>query len=181
MKMNTRNGILMVAVAMATALLVTILGRAADQKADQEALVKSFKQYAGDFMKDWNVRHSLPVIFEYQMRPTAPKLWSKTYFTTVKDFDVDVKATDSLMNPYVGVIKFTQIWASSRSYSTKEEAEKSKDCGGEKSSNEPSKDCSEDPKANGTPEAFECTPKDAGHWDCKGGRLILTDSEGHEY
>jgi hypothetical protein len=163
------------------AALVPIARGSDDQKSDQEALVKSFKQYASDFMKDWNVKHSLPVVSEFQMRPSAPKLWLKTYFVTVKDFDVDVKATDSLINPYVGVIKFTQIWASSRSYSNKDEAAKSKDCAGEKSSREESKDCSEDAKANGTAEAFECTPKDGGRWDCKGGHLIVSDPDGHDY
>lgn len=163
------------------AALAPIARSSDDQKSYQEALVKSFKQHAGDFMKDWNSKHSVQVVSEFQMRPSAPKLWLKTYFVPVKDFDVDVRATDSLINPYVGVIKFTQIWASSRSYSTKEEAEKSKDCGGEKSSREPIKDCAEDPKANGTSEAFECTPKDGGRWDCKGGHLIVADSEGHKY
>jgi hypothetical protein len=177
MKRNIRKAIL----AVAAALLVMMVGKAADQKSEQEALIKSFKQYAGDFIKDWNVKHSIPVISEFRMRPSAPKLWSKTYFVRVADYDVDVKTTDSLINPYVGVIKFTQIWASSRSYSTKEEAEKSKDCGGEKSSSEESKDCSEDPKAHGTSEVFECTPQEGGHWDCKGGRLIVEDSDGHQY
>jgi hypothetical protein len=177
MKRNTTKGILVAA----TALLVAMVGKAVGQKSEQEALIKSFKQYAGDFIKDWNVKHSVRVVSEFRMSPSAPRTWNKTYFIPVIDYDIDVKATDSLINPYVGVIKFTQVWASSRSYATKEEAEKSKDCGGEKSSSEESKDCSEDAKAHGTSEAFECTPKDSGHWDCKGGRLIVQDSEGREY
>jgi len=155
MRRNLGKGALVVTVA----LWVMMLGKAADQKPEQEAIIRSFKQYAGDFVKHWNAKHSAPVVSQFQLRPSAPKLWLKTYFVSVKDYDIDVKTTDSLINPYVGVINFTQVWASSRSYSTRDEAEKSKDCGGEKRSSEETKDCSEGPKAHGTPEAFDCTPK----------------------
>jgi hypothetical protein len=50
-------------------------------------------------------------------------MWSKEYWDTVSDYSFDVKVTDSLVTPYVGVVTFKQVHWSTAKHATKEEAE----------------------------------------------------------
>lgn len=65
-------------------------------------IVKSFKGYAADFIASYKT----------DRREYVGKLgggWAKIYFEPSLDYGVDVRKTDSLVSPYVGVLEFTLI------------------------------------------------------------------------
>jgi len=88
----------------------------ADEKAEREAVVSSFKQYIRDYMDSYKT----------DKRERVNRLgggWAKEYFAPDSHYGIDVKATDSLISPYSGVCEFTMTRRWTAYHATKEDAE----------------------------------------------------------
>ena len=79
-------------------------------------VVKSFKQYVYDYLASYKTNR----------RELVDKLgggWAKMYFIPSGGLGVDVRKTDSLVSPYVGVLEFTMTRPFTAFHKTKAEAE----------------------------------------------------------
>jgi len=91
----------------------------------REAIVNSFKEFAKDYMQKWNAQHTQVVFDSFQRGNSKTRLdWRRTYDDPVENYDIDVKPTDSLVTPYLGILKFTIVFHNTAMHNSRERAEK---------------------------------------------------------
>ena len=84
---------------------------------DKNAVVNSYKQYISNFMESYKTDNRENIFFVDGLG------WRKKIFEPKTDFEIDVRATDSLISPYIGTCDFTLITHLTAFHKTKAEAE----------------------------------------------------------
>jgi hypothetical protein len=85
--------------------------------AQEDQVVISFQTYIGDFMTSYKTDRREHVSW-------VPLGWSRSYYQPIGAPEIDVKRTDSLVSPYVGICEFTLLRSTTAFHKTKEEAAK---------------------------------------------------------
>lgn len=112
-------------------LLVCPVVLAADEKAEREAVVSSFKQYVKDYVDSYKTDRREQV-HDIQGRLGNTGTWVIGSFGPVRDgYSIDIRKTDSLISPYVGVLEFELVGHETRVHASKEEALADNDFGPE--------------------------------------------------
>lgn len=86
---------------LALPLVILILGATAlPASAQSDAdVVKSFKAYVADYVASYKTNRREHVV-------ETSGGWSRQYFEVDPEFSIDVRKTDSLISPYLGVAEF---------------------------------------------------------------------------
>lgn len=79
-------------------------------------VVASFKKYVADYMNSYKTDRR-------EMVRLLGGGWAKEYFEPLPDAGIDVRKTDSLVSPYMGVVEFTLITRYTTFHKTRTEAE----------------------------------------------------------
>lgn len=101
---------------VAGALLGSLL-HAQDQKAERDAVVKSFKQYIESYIQSYKTDN-------HERVHKAVAGWVRGYYLPDRNYNIDIRSTDSLISPYTGICEFTLVSHWTDFHKTKEEAER---------------------------------------------------------
>jgi hypothetical protein len=86
------------------------------QSQQEKEIVKAFNKIAREYIPAHIAR--TPTVYN------APCGWNKWYWEPSTDYTIDVRKTDSLVSPYVGVVTFGVTSYYTACHPTREEAEK---------------------------------------------------------
>jgi len=104
-------------ISLAAGVLACAATRAQDQKPERDAVVKSFKQYIKDYVDSYKTHKRVRFLAKENGGVKAD-------FEPDQNYSIDVKTTDSLISPYIGVCEFTMMIRTTAVHTTIEEAEK---------------------------------------------------------
>ncbi|HEV3275891.1 MAG TPA: hypothetical protein VG860_03670 [Terriglobia bacterium] len=97
---------------------------------DRAALVASFKDYIANNIKSYetdrreHVRRMPAVPGIEGVHAGLPAGWVRMYWEAQTDYSIDLRSTDSLISPYLGICEFTLVYHQTARHDTKEAAEK---------------------------------------------------------
>lgn len=111
------SGILVAVLIVSSTPPIKSQNRASPQSEEQDA-VKSFKKVAADFIASYEVNKR-----EWVRSLPGDPGWKKVKHE-VGEYSIDVRRTDSLISPYVGVLQFSLKFYITASHPTREEAER---------------------------------------------------------
>jgi len=107
------------------ALAAAPMGFTQTGASERDAVVNSFKEFARDYMQKWNAKNTPIQMLSVERGNSKTKfLWTRIYDDPVENYDIDVKATDSLVSPYIGILKFTSVGHGNGPHTSREAAEK---------------------------------------------------------
>ena len=104
-----------------TLMLLVALSNVVYAQPSEAEVVASFKQYVGD---ELSKAISTYPIYNYQIRKSDGK-WYKFSENLDRNFTIDVRKSDSLTAPYIGIAEISRVFKRGENCSTKELAEES--------------------------------------------------------
>jgi hypothetical protein len=103
-------------------LLVALCNVVSAQSSDEE-VIASFKQYVGNELSKAIATYPIEN-YNYEIRKSDGK-WYKFSENLDRKFTIDVRKSDSLTAPYVGIAEISRVFKRGKNCSTKELAEES--------------------------------------------------------
>jgi hypothetical protein len=116
--MKTARALNLALVAVSVLLMCPLL-RAQQEKTDRDAIVASFKQYIKDNADSYKTNPR-----EHVVQSSLDSHWRKLSFSFEPDYSIDIRTTDSLISPYLGICEFVIVSHTTAPHSSEAEAEK---------------------------------------------------------
>jgi len=103
-----------------TIMLLLTLSNIGFADPSESEILASFKQYVSD---EVGTALSTYEVDKYKMRKSSEGRWYKTTSSLNPNYSMDIKKTNSLMSPYMGILEVSQVDSNYSEYLSKEMAE----------------------------------------------------------